>query len=648
MHVWEVVLGLLVLVGVLGFAGWQWVRQSHLQSEYGSGEDAVARQDWQAAETHFGAAAGYLDSDKQEQQAAEKVATRDKQYDAAVAARNKSDWLATLNAIQQVTGIQPDYKDAAQIEQQADEHVYSDAMSGTIALRSDANPPGLYLYGPTGWTLLPQSDQDSRVRSQSPNGWIIYDVPINVADSGHRSLAQDGGPDPNPLSGRRLIAMPLNSPPKATELALDPGAYSTFQAVDGGVWALRTASPFGGAGSFPGGRRQIVPAPFASGFAALPVDGGAFESYTSALTTTLDLPEMPVAQNEQATILSFDANSNRYLLAISPRQDSGPRHPISGTTALYLGQPGGNLQRLYTQADRSISSAQFSPDGRYVLVHTLNILLNAEAILLIDPRSSEPPHVLEEATGQLSVNLPGSQPNGDQRGLGGQRGLVSTNYGLSTIFLQDGPYAGKIVVTDYDGKQTGLKVIDPSLAWNALIQVQVPSSNRIAWTLRPGNSRTSLLTGQEMAPSGFASTGNLWAVALSGDTGTSVTGLVVPSNSSADSARLAGNQLDYTTYQRTQNRAQTRSVFTFGINGSQSDGQRAPTTWTQLDAVSGNGGFGVFSLSDYSFGPTLFSYLSNNELHARTYDGSADVTLEQHITYIYNPALHAEAEDQLR
>src|SRR5436305_15088193 len=77
-YTWEVVLGMLLLVGVLTFAGWQWARQSNLQSEYGAAMDAVSHQDWLSAERHFAAASGYLDSDKQAQQAAEKIATRDK------------------------------------------------------------------------------------------------------------------------------------------------------------------------------------------------------------------------------------------------------------------------------------------------------------------------------------------------------------------------------------------------------------------------------------------------------------------------------------------------------------------------------------------------------------------------------------------
>lgn len=112
---WEVIAGLLLLVAVLGFASWEWVHQTRLQNEYGAGTDAIARQDWELAEADFQAASGYLDADKQAQQAVDNIATRNEQYEAAVAAEKLSDWPATLKAIQQVTRIQSSYKDAVQI-----------------------------------------------------------------------------------------------------------------------------------------------------------------------------------------------------------------------------------------------------------------------------------------------------------------------------------------------------------------------------------------------------------------------------------------------------------------------------------------------------------------------------------------------------
>src|SRR5436190_947667 len=135
---WEIVLGLALLVGVLAFAGWQWLQQLSLQNNYAAGYAAIARHDWDSARSFFASIPGYHDADMQAQQAVEMIGQRDNQYQVALTSKNADNWAACLKSIQQVTSIQPDYKDSAQIEQQASQHVYRDAMSGTIALRPNA------------------------------------------------------------------------------------------------------------------------------------------------------------------------------------------------------------------------------------------------------------------------------------------------------------------------------------------------------------------------------------------------------------------------------------------------------------------------------------------------------------------------------
>jgi len=638
-RLWEVILGLLLLVSVLGFAGWEWVHQTRLQSEYGAGTDAIARQDWESAEAHFQAASGYIDADKQAQQAIDNITTRNEQYDAAIAAEKLGDWPATLMAIQQVTRIESSYKDATQIQQKASNQVYSDALSGTIALRSSANPPGLSYYGMSGWTWLPKSDRRSQVRSQSANGWIVYDIPGDASTPSTQPTqtpTQNGRPGPPTLAGRRLMAMPLGSPDKTSELAIDPGQYNSFQAVNDGVWALRGGFRNGGnnfSGGF-GGQRRLGPGSAAFG-AALPAAGAIYESYTSVLTTGVKLPAGASEQNSVATILAFDPGSNRYILANSPQTNAGSSPIVSGTTTLYLGQPGGDLQTMYSQQGRNVSAAQFSPDGTYLIAHAYSVATRAESILLFSPQSNAPPRVLEESIGQLVVTAPGDQ-SPTPRGL---VGFNSIGYGLFAAFLQDGPFAGDIVISSYEGQYTVLKVIDPMNPAEALVDLQAPGSNRIPWTIDPGNSRMSLISGQETAPGGFQALETLWVVALVPGKQSTITALTVPANNFVDSAMLAGDHLAFSSFTRAQNRGETRSVFSFLTSGLGAAGQLDPTTSAQLGTTSGNG-FGFFNLGDYSYAPTLFAYLSGTDLHASLYNGEVDVTLEPHITYLYNPALH--------
>ncbi len=443
------------------------------------------------------------------------------------------------------------------------------------------------------------------------------------------------------------MAMPLGGPgpDKAAELALDPGQYNSFQAVNGGVWALRGGFRYGGnnfSGGF-GGQRRSGPGSFAFGATPLPAAGAIYESYTSVLTTGVKLPAGRSEQNSVATILAFDLSSNSYILADSPQTNAAPGSAVTGTTTLYLGQAGGDLQTLYGQPDRNISSAQFSPDGTYIIAHSYSVSTKAELILLFSLQSNASPRVLEELTGQLIVNPPGSQPSNPN----GRRAFNFAGYGLSAAFLQDGPFAGKIVISSYEGQQTDLKVIDPRDPAEALVDLQAPGSNRIPWTIDPGNSQMSLISGQEMAPGGVQALETLWVVALVPGKQSTITALALPANNFADLAMVAGDHLSFSAYTRAQNRGETRSVLSFPTSGLGAAGQRDPTMSAQLGSTSGNG-FGFFNLGDYSYGPTLFAYLSGTDLHASLYNGAVDVALEPHVSYLYNPALHQMANNQLR
>ena len=55
--------------------------------------------------------------------------------------------------------IQPAYKDVDALAAQAEDQVLTDALSGTIVMRQQANPPGLYYRGPAGWVWLQGSDK---------------------------------------------------------------------------------------------------------------------------------------------------------------------------------------------------------------------------------------------------------------------------------------------------------------------------------------------------------------------------------------------------------------------------------------------------------------------------------------------------------
>jgi hypothetical protein len=628
---WEIVLGLLVLVAVLAFAGWQWLHENHQRNDYASGVQAISNHDWEAAQTYFASASGYRDADQQAQAAAGTIAQRDDQYNTALTDRDIGAWAACLKSIQQVTEIQPGYKDSAHIEQEASEQVYRDAMSGTVALRPNAAPAGLYYYGASGWTWLPKSDGFSKVQGQSYGGRLVYDVPgPSWVPSPHPPAQQytPGSPD---LEGRRLMVLKLPNISEAKELTLDPGLYNLFQTGDDGIWALRYDDT---PSLRPGQYNPSLQSPLYFGNIGLNGTSSLYENYTTSLTSTITmkLPRTIAQPFNHATIMDFDSSGSRYLLARS-QPDSLDSSIL--VTIFYLGQAGGDLRTIYTwkPSGGGIYSAQFSPDGRYVLINGYlpwEAASRFEEAQLIDLQGDLTPRMLTPTTVELTSNLPPTPP-------------TDSNW-LSATFLKDGPFKGKVLIAAYDGKQHYLRVIDPAQTGELipLVDLQVPSANPIVWTVHPGNDDISLVSGQEIVPTDYPLVEvPLWFIALSRNGSSTVTRLRTLVNTNLDYAMLAGDRLAYSTYERGQNGRDTRSVFSFPISRLGVEGENAWTMFTQADSASGQD---VFAFGDYSLGPTLLAYVSDNDLHARLYDGSVDVVLEHHVTYLYNTSLHSVTE----
>lgn len=614
---WEIGLGLALLVGVLAFAAWQWFRQDAQQSSYSAGVVAARKDDWEAAQTLFANASGYHDADKQAQQAADMIAQRDNQYYVALATSGTGNWAATLKSIQQVTSIQPGYKDSAQIEAQASEQVYRDAVSGTIALRPNASPPGLYYYGQGGWKWLPRSDGLSQVRGESPNGSLVYDVPGKDWRPGSTPATTATTPGSPQLTGRRLLVVQLSDLSIARELTLDPSRYNIFQVGNEGIWALRYD-----------GTSQPGRSPLILGKTGIDPTGTLYENYATNITSTMKLPNAIPEPFNHSTIMAFDPGSSRYIISRMQPDNLQTRILV---TAFSMGEAGKELRGVFTWQPLSggVYSAQFSPNGRYLLVTGYIPWESAsrlEESQLVDLQGKTTPRLLTPTTVRLTYNMPSIQ-------------LDDTNW-LSTMFLRDGPYKGKVLVAAYNGKEHHIRVLDPDQQgeWAPLLDFTVPSSNPIVWSVHPGNDAISLVSGQEILPSDYSLVEvPLWFVTLERDKPPAVTRLRTLVNTYMDYARLVGDRLTYSTYERGENGRDLRSVFSFPIYRFGEDGENAWTMFTQHDSASGND---IFSVGDYSFGPTMLAYVADNDLHARLYDGSVDVVVEHHVTHLYNTTLH--------
>jgi hypothetical protein len=617
-QVWEVVLGLLLLAGVLGYVGWQWVRQDAQQRTYDAASDAATRHDWDQAHALFAAASGYLDADRQATAAATTMAKRDDLYKLALDNENAGNWVAGLKTIRQVEDIQPGYKDSAQIERLVTGKVYQEALSGTVALRPDATPPGLYYYSPGGWAWLPNSDLYSRVQGSGSGDWLVYDVP------GAGWTPRPGATQPGPVTGspqlqdRRLMAVQPSDLPRATAISIpiDPSRYSLFQWGKEGLWMT----------SYDPQPTQYPP----PGPIRLPLFGSeqttvTYQSFTNAITSTTHVE----SAKDKAIIMSLDPNSNRYLLATWSGEDSNGGVISSTATTLYLVRPGSDRQLLYSITGGSFTSAQFSPDGLHALLSTytpLDAENEKQDYLLLSLNGKAAPQEIAETTAHINNESP---DHADGR--------------LTASFIDGGSYSGDVIVAEYDQGHNYLRLIDTQWGTAAapLIVMEVPNNKRLYWSIFEGHGGEAVLVATQQPfmeslrqSQPFIQPMPITFVVLAPDEGLKVTSLVIdwdPYRTGLEFATIAGNEFVFSTFTccSLQN---SRSVFAFPATRFGVQGERPPPMYSQTGTASSDS---LLSDGSQSFGPSLFAYISAGALHARFYDGSLDVLLEQDVTYLY-------------
>src|SRR4051812_49335656 len=72
----ELILGLILLLAVLAWAGWQWIAQARDENEYILGEQALRANNLEEAASHFGAIPDYKDAGNRARELATKIGER--------------------------------------------------------------------------------------------------------------------------------------------------------------------------------------------------------------------------------------------------------------------------------------------------------------------------------------------------------------------------------------------------------------------------------------------------------------------------------------------------------------------------------------------------------------------------------------------
>ena len=623
----EVALGVLLLLGVLGWAGWQWWHGETQRNSYERGRQAVIAQQWDEARSYFGSASGYKDATTRAEDAEKKIEERDKQYEIAAVHAEAGEWVVALKAAQAAAAIQPHYKDLDALTTEAEKRVYFEALHGTVARRL-LDDPGLYYRSVDSWVRLENSDRWSDVLGYGGQETFLYDVPgpgwvpqptpTSVSVEGQPFQMESGSPR---LAGRQLMAASFqdDSGPRMERLSLDPAQYNFYITGKQGVWAIHysESSP-----RYPG----------------LPIEGAlagyevAYEAYGSGLTSTIGIaPNM--------AIVDFAAQSEQLLLA---RFD--PEAPTTGGLELFMAGPDGSQPRLIYTTTNSIRTARLSPDGQYVLITSLEHIegVNGKMVaVLLDVMGEAEPRTLVEAAVTVRIN--------------GTRVIWDQSSGMRAIFLRRGHFANKVLVT-INNRDSGseVKLIDPEHPdWSRTLAVahnkgnvytpvsmqpyEHPDGNSLVIYTAPKSAMDGSVTGKPI-------TGTLaiaqYDIALAQWTYvpvrvTTYEQAILSPERKPDNTRdftsfmVVGDRLFYAAY--SYNRNEFTTIF-YSVPLADL-GKKEPALTEVLERTQS--AESRYVPQSWAPGPNMFIYTDEQHaLHVRTYDGAIDLVLERGVEFV--------------
>ncbi|HET9494964.1 MAG TPA: hypothetical protein VFR15_12100 [Chloroflexia bacterium] len=411
----ELVLGLILLIGVLGWGGWQWWRDTTMQEAYRAGSEAAERRDWDAARDSFRQASGYRDADTRAGDAARLAERRDELYGTATRAMDAGRPLEAYRATNELRTVQPDYRDTEELHRRALQGAINNAVAGgAVNGLAPLTPikPGLYVGLENGTIRLEGSDQSSLVRAgtvDGPPGCAVYDAPSPGGRSLRLACVEAGGV---------VRTEPLDA-------GFQPDDFDRYVGGTGGAWGLTVAAAatpiYQGTDTQEIERRNRLQGALLGYDVKFLPAGGRAVSYR--------LPE-------PNWIVMALGDHGGMLLAESVELDRG-----RPGMALYLVRPGVAPGLLYRQEGGFIA-AHFSPDEHYVLLSSYAPLAGRgeeHRLVLVDTSTGEA-RVLASGTSYSERQDPVPHVGG--------------------AFVRGGPLDGKVVAIRwaYEGS---IMLVDP-------------------------------------------------------------------------------------------------------------------------------------------------------------------------------------------
>jgi hypothetical protein len=607
-HVREFLLGVVLLLCVLGWAGWQWWGQERLATSYRLAQQAAIGWNWDEAFDRYTDASGYRDADARAAEAARLISERDHNYELALAYASRGDPARELQRLQEVERVNPGFKDAAKMAAEARSEVYRQALQGSIAVRTDASGrTGLYYRSANGWTWLEGSDAWSWVRhvDLGAGRYVVYDVPEpdRSASSGGSGLGDTASDMPS-LKDRRLVAASVGGDHLSfTPIGLDM-TYEFYLASSHGIWGIRRSQQ-----KLTAQQERLV-------------DGG-FPGYEFGYQPLGDNPSVipPPARGLNLpgpdwVVIDLFSDSGKILLAQVAASDA-----VSATSRLYVANADGTNPQLAYSFTGQLRSAQLSPDARYILMTTdgpfRNNLFGRQTVYLLDLAAGG-------RNGLAAKILTPGRVWQHEPWMGG-------------AFLRSGPDAGKILLGEWDSEYMTFAIVDPARPDERPFKITFEGNpfgtGNPLGLMWEGHESDGLLLVWPNAWRGPSTGGNKMNIIRIKDTGDwySLSELPLESKERVAGAWVRGSSLVYGSTGRASEHAANA---VYGLPLSALDAQNLKPTLVYTGTVL-DPGDPTLRASSWSTGPGMLAYSDGRNLHARTYDGKVDLLLENGVTGFY-------------
>jgi hypothetical protein len=574
----------------------------------------MSANNWDDALYHFTQAGDYRDAGQQAAHAREQVTERNRLYTSAQQHTDNHEWLESLADLRSIQQIQPSYLTVDAQEKAALQNVYTAALSGTVAMRPDAAPPGLYYYGSTGWTYLQDSDERSDLYDTDGHNRLVYDVP--GAPKGSAPL---GSSPPNTraaITNIRYyrIAQLTDNGFIYSHLDLDAERYNQIILNANGAWGFSYGdSPADNPAGYNAGGGYVA----GGSFVGLKM---AYDPFTGPIAS---VNSQPIFTGTSATniILAIDPQSDRYLSL-----DYTNAHEFKAgsdtTVKVFLNEAStATRQLVYTHTGGGLPDAQLSPDGRYASVKVTELKPNGAvvktSVVLIDLQNPQSPHIVQEST--MSWSVP-----------------------LGSAFVREGRFAGDIVVYIQGVNDTRLVLLDPTLAGSAgnpqgiVREMTVPYQTGGEWVLinESDSGGVTLMAQSGVSPS-YPVTYTLSLINIHAQGQPTSRNIIMPANSYFGSIQVKDSSAAWvTSIYPTGGTSHVINNINLATLDPVDNELIMPTIVfsSTYDPIAKN----MDTTPSISLGHNLIAYSLGKQLHVRTFNGSVDMVLEGGVSYMIN------------